>query len=181
MKKLLLFIGLFISLFFLACSKPMPMNAIDVFLEAPARSGSFGLHQTLTMPVSGIKARITTPPVADIDSFTNAQFLVQEIPETGETNLGILLHVKADKWLQIYQASGEALAEGRGMKRFFLVVNGQPMGYCLIRRQIRREDLFFIIESRKEGAELAESLRNICFDLNEFILARREYMKDLPR
>lgn len=181
MKKLFFFIGILISLMFASCSKPMPTNAIDVFLEAPTRSGSFGLHQTIILPVSGVQARITTPPVADIDSFTNAEFVVQELPQTGERNLGIRLHVKADKWLQIYQASGEAIAEGRGIKRFFLVVNGRPIGYCLLRRQIRRDDLFFIIESRKEGVELAEQLENICFELNEFILARREYMKDLQR
>ncbi|MGF0069460.1 hypothetical protein [Candidatus Spyradosoma sp. SGI.093] len=177
LKKIIFFFSAGILALLAACSKPMPRHAIDVFLEAPTRSSSFGLHQDIVMPVSGVKARITTPPVADIDSFTNAEFLIQE--DMGEAIPGIRLQVKAEKWLQIYQASGEAIAEGRGLKRFFLVVDGNPVGYCLIRRQIRRDDLFFVIESRKDGRELAEELREVCFVLNEYILERREYMKDV--
>lgn len=186
MKKMykvvyLLFAALFC--FLPACSKPMPKHAVDVFLEAPTNSSSFGLHEYVSMPVSGIKAKITAPPVADIDSFTNAELLVQETDVGGEREsvLGIRLHVKADKWLKIYQASGEAIAEGRGEKRFFLVVDGQPVGYCRLRRQIRRDDLFFIVESRKNGNELVKELKDFCFMLNEYILERREYMKKLQR
>lgn len=176
MKTCFLFFVVFVSIFTVSCSKPVPNHAIDVFLEAPTRSNSFGLHQEIVLPVSGIRAKITTPPVADIDSFTNAEFIVQEIPQTGEEFLGIRLHVKEDKWLRIFQASGEAISEGRGLKRFFLVVDGQPIGYCLIRgRQIRRNDLFFIIEEKREGVELVKALKNVCFNLNEYILAWREY------
>lgn len=179
MKKLLFFIGLFISLFFASCSKPMPMNAIDVFLEAPKKSNSFGLHQEIVMPVSGTKTKIIKFPIVDIDSLLNADIVSWVDPQNGEESLGILLYANEGKRIQIFQASSEAISEGRGLKRFFLIVNGKPIGYCKIIKPIRDGRLFFTIESRSEGEELVKELENVKFMLNEFILDWREYKKDI--
>ncbi|MCD8283307.1 MAG: hypothetical protein LUD39_05890 [Opitutae bacterium] len=183
MKRVaLLLLGLIFSCLFLSCSKPMPKHGIDVYLEASSKSGAFGSHQTIVMPVTGSTAKVITMPILDIDAFTNVELKQMDYPQLGiYAQPGLRMRIKRDKVVKIYQASGEALAEGAGQKRFFLIVDGNPIGYCRIWSQIREDDLFFVIDSYKEGKELADELAELRFTLNEYILERREYMKERGR
>ncbi|MCR5183827.1 MAG: hypothetical protein K6B46_03910 [Opitutales bacterium] len=184
MKKIIaLLLTLTAPLFIFACfSKPIPKHSIEVWLEAPSRSSSFGLHEKIVMPVSGITAYVTRPVVAGIDAFTNADLLIQDDPLTGLSVPGVRLRLKDDAWMNVYQMSSAALATAkkRGeIKRLFLVVDGHPIGYCKIIRPIRRDDLFFYIESnKKDPKDIDAELRDLRFNLNEYILDWREYKQE---
>lgn len=179
MKRIILFfIGSILGCLFGACSKPVPNHGIDVYLEAPTRSASFGSHQDIEMPASGMRAKVITMPILTIDSFTNVDLRLMDYPELGITAYPVLwMRVKKDAQVKLYQASSEAIADGAGEKRFFLVVDGVPIGYSRIWQPLRGDDLVFVIDSRKEGREQAEELEDLRFTLNDYILARREYME----
>lgn len=167
-------------LFVFGCfSKPIPKHSIEVYLEAPSRSNSFGLHEKIVMPVSGVTTYVTRPAVADIDSFTNADLLIQDDPVTGTSTPGVRLRLKDDAWMKVYQASVAAIGTTKkqgGIKRFFLIIDGHPVGYCKIYTPIRRDNLFFYIETNKTlPQDIDAELKDLRFNLNEYILDWREY------
>lgn len=169
-KKAFFLLFLCISLLFSACSHPIPKHAIEVFVESPKQSSARGMRQQVVMPVSGARLSVVSTPVIGTKAFTNSEVYNFRHPILGDEVQGIRLRQKDDAWLKVFQISGEAIG-----KHFLLVVDGRPIGYYPIRKQIRKDELFFIIESRKSGAEFDKELKELNSVLNDYILEYREY------
>ncbi len=128
----------FLFSLFCSCSKVAIKHEIDVFVESPSSSSAFGINQGIVMPATGMQAKVVTTPILDIDAFANVDIKFMDYPQLGISSIpGLLFKVKKEHLIKLYQVSGEALSEGKGAKRFFLFVDGQPVGYCRIWNQIR--------------------------------------------
>ena len=179
------------ALLLCACSAPIPKNTVDLYLEAPARSASFGLHKSFAVNLGNgilINAKIIQTPIATIDDFTNVTFGAVEIPEfdaqgrrvAGNQVPGIRVFTDTKARYKIFSATEDARAKREGIKRVFLFANGQPIGYFPIFDAIRRDYLDFIVfmDPTMPDEEKTRELEDIKFRLNEYILAYREYVKN---
>ena len=145
-----------------------PRNAPSIHIESqnPSNPGA----RTVVMPQTGLRFTLNAAPVVP-----EANILATDVCDAGTPELRrkvVRVYVDTPGAKEIYQYSVKA----RG-KRFFLLVDGTPVGVCPIDGPIRNSNntIFFDVEvpgdtlDKKEAAVFA--LSN---DLNESILKIRE-------
>lgn len=164
-------IALIFSVFFtFGCSPKVPEHYIAFYLEAPERKGAFEAQKFLFLPVVNKEIRVSNDPVFDIGALSDCT--VREIfdPTLEQSFEGLFFRIKDEYTIRLKQIS--ANREGQ---KFILVADGKPLGFCVLKKDFSRGDLFFHVMTTADGIEKREQLEELCFELNKFILEFREY------
>lgn len=172
MKKILaflLFSVVFVGLF-CSCSPKAPEHYIACFLESPKQAGTFELQREYVLPVIDKQIRVGRDPIFNIDAFSDCVVSEKYDPVFESATPGLFFRIKDDYALRLRQVA--ARGEGR---RLLLVADGKPLGFCTLRKDFTRNDLFFFIITSTTGEEERLQLEDLCFELNGYILEFREY------
>ena len=174
MRNLITFIVFSFFAFLCACSPKPPEHYVALYLESPAKGGSFELQRSFVLPVVDKEVRVGREPVFNIDAFSDC-LVHEKYDETFNRSVpGLFFRIKDEFALRLRQIS--VSGEGR---RLILVADGKPLGFCTIKRDFTRNDLFFFIMTTATGEQLRRQLEDLCFDLNSFSLEFREYKENV--
>lgn len=174
MKKTLISILFsFVCVFLCSCVSKTPEHYIALYLESPKKVGAFDVSKTFVVPVINKKIQVMRDPVFNIDAFSDC-VVSQKYDPVLETSVpGLFFRIKDEYSIRLNQIASRA--EGR---RFLLVADGKPLGFCMLKKNLTRNDLFFFIMTTAEGEEQLNQLDDLCFELNGFILEFREYKEN---
>lgn len=170
MKKI--FLSLFFApiLFLCSCATKVPEHYVAFFLESPARAGTFELQRSFTLPVIDKEIRTGREPVFNIDALSDCIVSEKFDPVMEKSVPGLFFRVKDENEIRLRQLG--ASSAGR---RLLLVADGKPLGFCPVKRDFSRNDLFFYVMTSATGAEEEQQLEELSFELNSYILQFREY------
>ena len=174
MKKIFFSFFFIIScLLFCSCVSKTPEHYIAFYLESPKKSGTFDVSRTFTVPVINKEIRVSRDPVFNIDAFSDC-VVSQKYDSVLDTSVpGLFFRIKDEYSIRLEQVASRA--EGR---KFLLVADGKPLGFCLLKKNMTRNDLFFFIMTSATGDEALSQLDDLCFELNGYILEFREYKEN---
>lgn len=176
MKKIISF--LLLSAFFVgflcSCSPKRPEHYIACYLESPKQAGTFELQREFILPVIDKKIRVGRDPILNIDAFSDCVVSEKYDPVLESSDPGLFFRIKDEFALRLRQVA----ARGEGRK-LLLVADGQPLGFCTLKRDFTRNDLFFFIITSADGEEKRLQLDDLCFELNGYILEFREYKENI--
>lgn len=174
MKKLVAFFFFPFFAFLCACSPKPPQHYVALYLESPAKGGTFELQRSFVLPVIDKEVRVGRDPVFNIDAFSDC-LVHEKYDETFNRSVpGLFFRIKDEFALRLRQIS--VSGEGR---RLILVADGKPLGFCTLKKDFSRNDLFFFVMTTASGDQLMRQLEDLCFDLNSFILEFREYKENV--
>ena len=144
-----------------------------LYLESPAKSGTFELQRSFVLPVIDKEVRVGRDPVFNIDSLSDCVVSEKYDAVFDRSVPGLFFRLKDECSIRLRQIA--ANAEGR---RLILVADGKPLGFCVLRRDFSRNDMFFFVMTSASGEEMRRQLDDLCFELNCFILEFREYKEN---
>ncbi len=174
MKKIIISILFsFLCFLFCSCASKVPEHYIAFYLETPKQAGTFDISKTFVVPVINKKIQVMRDPVFNIDAFSDCVVSQKYDPVLDLSVPGLFFRIKDEYSIRLNQVA--ARAEGR---RFLLVADGKPLGFCVLKKNLTRNDLFFFIMTSAEGEEQMKQLDDLCFELNSFILEFREYKEN---
>jgi len=170
-KNIFLFVVALCLLAFSSCFSPkQPEHYVALYLESPQQDGIFGVQRTFFLPVIDKEIKTGKDPVLNIDALSDFDVCEKFDSITEQSSFGLFLKIKDDYAIKLRQIS--ASAPGR---KLILVADGQPLGFCVLKNNFTRNDLFFYIMTSSSGNETIGQMEDLCFELNGFILAYREY------
>lgn len=171
MKKVFLF-SAFLSLIFLfsGCSPKIPEHYIGFYLESSNRGNAFDVQKTYFLPVIDKEIKVGRNPVLDIDALSDCIVTDKFDPVIEEEICGLFFRIKDEFTIRLRQIAANAAG-----RKILLVADGKPLGFCLLKKDFTRNDLFFYIMSSAVDEEKKEQLEELCFELNGYILEYREY------
>ena len=161
---------LFFCFLFCSCSTKVPEHYVALYIEAPKKSGTFDISRTFNIPVINKQIQVSRDPVFNIDAFSDCVVSQKYDSVLNESVPGLFFRIKDEFSIRLNQIG--ARAEGR---RLLLVADGKPLGFCVLKKNLTRNDLFFFVMTSAEGDERLNQLDDLCFELNSYILEFREY------
>lgn len=174
MRKLLISVVFSTLCFFLcSCASKVPEHYVAFYLESPKKTGTFDVSRTFTLPVINKEIRVSRDPVFNIDALSDC-VVSQKYDPVLDTHIpGLFFRIKDDYSIRLEQIASRA--EGR---KFLLVADGKPLGFCVLKKNMTRNDLFFFVMTSVSGNEALSQLDELCFELNGYILEFREYKEN---
>lgn len=174
MKKIILsFVFSFFCVLLCSCASKVPEHYVAFYLESPKKAGTFDISRTFVLPVIDREIQVMRDPVFNIDSLSDCVVSQKYDPVLDKSIPGLFFRIKDEYSIRLGQIA--ARAEGR---RFLLVADGKPLGFCLLKKNLTRNDLFFFIMTPATGEEALNQLDELCFELNSYILEFREYKEN---
>lgn len=152
------------------CSPKVPEHYVAFFLESPQRAGTFEMQRSFVLPVIDKEVKVGNDPVFNIDAFSDCVVSEHFDPVMEQNFDGLFFRIKDEYAIRLKQVA----SNGAGRK-FVLVADGKPLGFCTLKKDFSRSDLFFHIMTSATGQEKRRQLEDLSFELNSFILEFREY------